>query len=97
MMHWEKQREGLTDAVLPREFINMTGMGRTESRRRNGLKENGRLRGWGAERLCFLLMAQFLKGRDHKVLWMCSLVKILRKAQPVWLTGKRIIQGPMMS
>lgn len=97
MMHWERQREGLTDAVRSGEFINMTGMERTESRGRNGPKENRRLKGWGAEQLCFLLTAQFLKGRDHKKLWMCSLVKISKKAQPVWLTGKRIIQRPMVS
>lgn len=75
MLNWERQREGLTDAVLLGEFINMTSMGITEFRRRNGLKENRRLQGWGAEWLCFLLTAQFLKGRDHKKLWMCSLRK----------------------
>lgn len=37
---WEGQRERLADAVLPGELIIMAGMGRTESRDRNGPKEN---------------------------------------------------------
>lgn len=40
MWHWEGQRERLADAVLPGELIIMAGMGRTESRERNGPKEN---------------------------------------------------------
>ena len=82
------ETERTTDAVLPAELTHLLGMRRSESRRRNEVKENGQTRRVGEGAAMLPPAHRLLKTGDHRMLPMALPVRISRKAQPVWLRGK---------